>query len=73
VAFTFYKLIFDPLLIIPSDAFGVIGTYLLLKTLIKISKLPLSIPVATNCVYISGVSMGFSLARDLLHLVISTA
>jgi hypothetical protein len=56
-------------LIIPSDAFGVTSIYLLLNTLNKISKFQLSIPVATKCFYISGVSVGFSLARDLLHLV----
>jgi hypothetical protein len=56
-------------LIFPSDAFGVTSIYLLLNTLNKISKFSLSIPVATKCFYISGVSVGFSLARDLLHLV----
>jgi hypothetical protein len=60
-----------PFLIIPSDAFGVTSIYLLLNTLIKILKFPLSIPVATNWVYILGICAGFSLSRDLLHLGIS--
>jgi Na+/citrate or Na+/malate symporter len=46
--------------------------YLLLNALIKLLKFLLSSPVATNCVYISGVCMGFSLSRVLLHSVIST-
>jgi hypothetical protein len=57
-----------PFLIISSDAFGVTSIYLLLNTLIKNLKFPLSIPVATNWIYISGICAGFSLSRDLLHL-----
>jgi hypothetical protein len=57
-----------PFLIISSDAFGVTNIYLLLNILIKILKFPLSIPVATNWVYISGICASFSLSRDLLHL-----
>jgi hypothetical protein len=67
VAFTFYKRTSSfliPFLIISSDAFGVTSIYLLLNTLIKNLKFPLSIPVAN----ISGICAGFSLSRDLLHL-----
>jgi hypothetical protein len=74
VAFTFYKrtpAFLIPFLIISSDAFGVTSIYLLLNTLIKILKFPLSIPVATKGVYISGICAGFSLSRDPLHLGIS--
>jgi hypothetical protein len=66
VAFTFYNRtpsFLISFLIIPSDAFGVTSIYLLLNTLIKILKFPLSIPVATNWVYISGICAGFFLTQ----------
>jgi hypothetical protein len=57
------RFVFIPFLIISSDAFGVTNIYLLLNTLIKILKFPLSIPVATNWVYISGICAGFFLIQ----------